>query len=271
MQRAACGRSPSANRRHRGRQQQRWRRGRTSSTWTRPSERVLSLVPPRYPDLWTGAKGFYKVEPVVADGGEVVLYAPHIREIAAMHPALVDIGYHCRDYFLAHWERYRRYPRGEIAHSTHLFGAGTYDPVHGEHQRVRVTLATGIPEDVVGGHTSATWRHRRSTPKPGRRTPTRWSCATPARCSTDSARSLDPRREGHSPGYTTPTWARMASSVPARASDSSNGMIRLSIEPSARQRWTSSISNWRPFPSYEPSIRSRPPHSSSRSGSSGSA
>ena len=114
-----------------------------------PVQRVLSLVPPRYPDLWTGAKGFYKVEPVVADGGEVVLYAPHVREIAAMHPALVDIGYHCRDYFLAHWEQYRRYPRGEIAHSTHLFGAGTYDPVHGEHQRVRVTLATGIPEDVV--------------------------------------------------------------------------------------------------------------------------
>ena len=114
-----------------------------------PVQRVLSLVPERYPDLWTGAKGFYKVEPVVADGGQVVLYAPHVREIAAMHPALVDIGYHCRDYFLAHWERYRRYPRGEIAHSTHLFGAGTYDPVHGEQQRVRVTLATGIPEDVV--------------------------------------------------------------------------------------------------------------------------
>jgi len=114
-----------------------------------PVRRVLSLVPPRYPDLWTGAKGFYKVEPVVADDGEVVLYAPHIRDIAAMHPALVDIGYHCRDFFLAHWDRYCRYPRGEIAHSTHLFGAGTYDPVHGEHQRVRVTLATGIPEDVV--------------------------------------------------------------------------------------------------------------------------
>lgn len=39
--------------------------------------------------------------------------------------------------------------RGELAHSTHLYGAGTYDPVHGEHQRVRVTLATGIPKDVV--------------------------------------------------------------------------------------------------------------------------
>ncbi len=114
-----------------------------------PVDRVLSVVPPRYADLWTGAKGFYKVEPVVADGGEVVLYAPHITEIAAMHPDQAGVGYHSRDYFLAHWDEYRHHPRGELAHSTHLYGAGTYDPVHGEHQRVRVTLATGIPKDVV--------------------------------------------------------------------------------------------------------------------------
>jgi lactate racemase len=114
-----------------------------------PMRRVLSVVPERYPDLWTGAKGFYKVEPIVADGGEVVLYAPHITEIAAMHPRLMDIGYHCRDFFLAHWDRYRDVPLGELAHSTHLFGAGTYDRATGEHQRVHVTLATGIPEAVV--------------------------------------------------------------------------------------------------------------------------
>ena len=80
---------------------------------------MLSLIPTRYPDLWTGAKGFYKVEPVVADGGEVVLYAPHITEIAAMHPRLVDIGYHCRDFFLAQWDRYRDVPLGR---------AGARDP-----------------------------------------------------------------------------------------------------------------------------------------------
>ena len=114
-----------------------------------PVQRVLSLIPTRYPDLWTGAKGFYKVEPVVADGGEVVLYAPHITEIAAMHPRIMEIGYHCRDFFLAQWDRYRDVPTGELAHSTHLFGAGTYEPGAGEHQRVRVTLATGIPKDVV--------------------------------------------------------------------------------------------------------------------------
>jgi nickel-dependent lactate racemase len=115
----------------------------------RPVGRVLSLVPQRYADLWTGAKGFYKVEPIVADGGEVVLYAPHITSVAAMHPGLLEVGYHSRDFFLAQWPKFRDLPRGELAHATHLYGAGTYDPARGETQRVRVTLATGIPEDVV--------------------------------------------------------------------------------------------------------------------------
>lgn len=114
-----------------------------------PVSRVLSLVSQRYDDMWTGAKGFYKVEPVVADGGRVVLYAPHITSISQMHPVITEIGYHCRDYFLAHWDRYGDYPWGDLAHSTHLYGAGTYDPVAGERQRVQVTLATGIPEAEV--------------------------------------------------------------------------------------------------------------------------
>jgi nickel-dependent lactate racemase len=114
-----------------------------------PVRRVLSLVPRKYDDMWTGAKGFYKVEPIVADGGEVIIYAPHITEIAETHPAIQEIGYHCRDYFLKQWDRFERYHWGDLAHSTHLRGAGTYDPVTGEHGRVTVTLATGIPEDVV--------------------------------------------------------------------------------------------------------------------------
>ena len=116
-----------------------------------PVRRVLSVIPPKYPDIWTAAKGFYKVEPVVADGGEVVLYAPHVTQIAAMHPEIDEIGYHCRDFFVKQWDRYRHLHWGVLAHSTHLRGAGTYDEVHGERLRVTVTLATGIPEAVVRG------------------------------------------------------------------------------------------------------------------------
>jgi nickel-dependent lactate racemase len=111
--------------------------------------RVLSIMPTKYEDIWTAAKGFYKLEPIVADGGEVIIYAPHISEVSVMHPQIRAIGYHNRDYFLGQWERFRDQPWGDLAHSTHLRGQGTWDPEHGERNRVRVTLATGIAEEVV--------------------------------------------------------------------------------------------------------------------------
>ncbi|MGV8978592.1 MAG: lactate racemase domain-containing protein [Cellulomonas sp.] len=114
-----------------------------------PVTRVLSIIPEKYEDIWTGAKGFYKLEPVVADGGEVILYAPHITTISEMHPEIYEIGYHCRDYFVKQWDTFKDVHWGVLAHSTHLRGAGTWDAEHGEHDRVRVTLATGIPEHVV--------------------------------------------------------------------------------------------------------------------------
>ena len=114
-----------------------------------PFRRVLSVMPTMYEDLWTAAKGMYKVEPAVADGGEVVIYAPHLTEVSIMHgPAIEAIGYHCRDYFLAQWDRFKHVPGGVLAHSTHLKGLGTYDAGTGvETPRVQVTLATGISEE----------------------------------------------------------------------------------------------------------------------------
>jgi nickel-dependent lactate racemase len=111
--------------------------------------RVLSIMPTKYEDIWTAAKGFYKLEPIVADGGEVIIYAPHITEVSVMHPHIVEIGYHNRDYFLGQWDRFKDMPWGDLAHSTHLRGQGTWDAEHGERNRVTVTLATGISEEVV--------------------------------------------------------------------------------------------------------------------------
>jgi nickel-dependent lactate racemase len=115
----------------------------------RSYRRVLSIMPTKYEDIWTAAKGFYKLEPIVADGGEVIIYAPHITEVSVMHPQISEIGYHCRDYFLGQWDRFSGRPWGDLAHSTHLRGQGTWDPEHGERNRVAVTLATGIPREVV--------------------------------------------------------------------------------------------------------------------------
>jgi nickel-dependent lactate racemase len=115
----------------------------------KPYQRVLSIMPEMYDDLWTAAKGMYKMEPAVADGGEIVIYAPHISEVSYTHGKIIDeIGYHCRDYFMKQWDRFKHYPGGVLAHSTHVRGLGSYDPQTGrETLRIRVTLATRIPPE----------------------------------------------------------------------------------------------------------------------------
>ncbi len=112
----------------------------------RPFDTILSCSPTMYDELWTGGKCMYKLEPVLADGGELIIYAPHITAISATHgKVLHEIGYHCRDYFLKQWDRFQHLPWGVLAHSCHVYGQGTYvDGV--ETPRARVTLATGIPE-----------------------------------------------------------------------------------------------------------------------------
>jgi nickel-dependent lactate racemase len=115
----------------------------------KPVDKVLAVMPLMYDDLWTAAKGAYKTEPVVADGGEITIYAPHVSEVSHVHGRLIDqIGYHCRDYFLAQWDRFGHVPGGILAHSTHVKGLGTFDAERKiESPRIQVTLATGIPED----------------------------------------------------------------------------------------------------------------------------
>lgn len=113
-----------------------------------PFKTVLSNMPPMYDDLWVAGKGMYKLEPVVADGGELIIYAPHVREISVTHGRVIEeIGYHCRDYFLTQWDKFKHHPWGVLAHSTHVRGIGVMN--NGTEQcRVQVTLATSIPESV---------------------------------------------------------------------------------------------------------------------------
>ncbi len=114
----------------------------------KPFHTVLSCAPKMYDDLWVGAKCMYKLEPVVADGGTLIIYAPHINEVSVSHGKLIEeLGYHTRDYFLKQWDRFKNYPWGVLAHSTHVRGIGTYE--NGvEKGRIRVVLATGIPESI---------------------------------------------------------------------------------------------------------------------------
>lgn len=113
----------------------------------KPYQRVLSCIPPMYDELWTGAKGMYKLEPAIADGGEVIVFAPHLMTVSHVHGRFIDeIGYHVRDYFLHQWERFKHVPLGVLAHSTHLRGAGRFANGR-EEARIRVSLASQISRE----------------------------------------------------------------------------------------------------------------------------
>jgi len=112
-----------------------------------PYQRVLSCAPAMYDELWTGAKAMYKLEPAVAIGGEVVIYAPHLDTVSHVHGQYIyEVGYHILSYFLNDWERFKHIPLGVLAHSTHLRGSGVME--NGlEQPNVRVMLASKICAD----------------------------------------------------------------------------------------------------------------------------
>jgi nickel-dependent lactate racemase len=113
----------------------------------KPFKKILSCSPVMYEDIWTAGKCMYKMENVVADGGELIIYAPHITEVSVSHGEVIEeIGYHVRDYFHKQWDKFKHHPWGVVAHSTHVRGIGTFE--NGvEKPRIKVTLATRISEE----------------------------------------------------------------------------------------------------------------------------
>lgn len=105
---------------------------------------VLSRAPAMYDELWTAAKAMYKMEPAVALGGELIIYAPHLDVVSYVHGRYIyEVGYHILPYFLNDWERFKHIPLGVLAHSTHVRGSGVME--NGiEKPNVKVTLASKI-------------------------------------------------------------------------------------------------------------------------------
>lgn len=110
----------------------------------RPYHTILSCAQPMYDELWTAGKAMYKLEPVLAEGGELIIYAPHLKEISRTHgKGIFEVGYHVLPYFLNQWERFKHIPLAILAHSCHVRGAGRYvDGV--EYPRAHVTLASQV-------------------------------------------------------------------------------------------------------------------------------
>jgi nickel-dependent lactate racemase len=113
-----------------------------------PFNLVLGAAPAMYDEIWTAGKVMYKLEQVVADQGTLIIYAPHIREVSRTWGRYIEaVGYHIREYLLAHMDRLTDVPRGVLAHLTHVRGTGTYESGV-EKPAVNLVFATSIPEEV---------------------------------------------------------------------------------------------------------------------------
>ena len=175
----------------RGGRRPRSRRGATSSGSTSRSTACSSVMPAMYDDLWTAAKGVYKTRA----GGRRRRRGHHLRAARARSratctAALIDeIGYHCRDYFLAQWDRFGGYPGGILAHSTHVKGLGTFDAgarrrdaAHHGHARHRHSAASAASASTSAIANPAERRSRRVVDRHAASAAALHRCRAPARC-----------------------------------------------------------------------------------------
>lgn len=110
---------------------------------------VFGVAPDMYDELWVGGKVMYKLEPIVEDGGTLIIYAPHIREVSSTWGHyLKQTGYHVRDYFTADIDAWKHIPRAVLAHATHVKGDGRME--NGvEKPRINVVVASGLGRETT--------------------------------------------------------------------------------------------------------------------------
>ena len=113
--------------------------------------RVVALLDEHYDELWVGGKASYKLGGIIEDGGELIIYAPHLKGISTTHGALIE------KYGYAPLEQVREMVEGSdelranlcvAAHLAHVSYAGRIGADGRIEPRYRITLASGIPEDV---------------------------------------------------------------------------------------------------------------------------
>jgi len=60
----------------------------------RKYNRVIAVLDKHYTELWTGGKASYKLGGVIEEGGELIIYAPHLTKISETHGAAIEeFGY----------------------------------------------------------------------------------------------------------------------------------------------------------------------------------
>lgn len=115
----------------------------------RKYKRVVALLDRHYDELWVGGKASYKLGAIVEDGGELIIYAPHLTKISETHGELIQkYGYapleSVRDMLGVSQEL--RENLCIAAHLAHVSYAGRVDDEGKVVPRYRITMATGLDE-----------------------------------------------------------------------------------------------------------------------------
>lgn len=118
----------------------------------RKYRRVIALLDEHYEELWLGGKASYRLGAIIEEGGELIIYAPHLTCISETHGADIEKfgGY-------APLEKVKELvaQSGELqgnlcvaAHLAHVAYAGRIDE-NGEIQtRFKITLASKVDEET---------------------------------------------------------------------------------------------------------------------------
>ena len=117
----------------------------------RKYKRVIALLDPHYDELWVGGKASYKLGAIIEEGGELIVYAPHLTKLSETHGALIEkYGYapleSVRD-MLGVSEELRE-NLCIAAHLAHVAYAGRLDEEGKVVPRYRITMATGLDEET---------------------------------------------------------------------------------------------------------------------------
>jgi nickel-dependent lactate racemase len=113
--------------------------------------RVIALLDPHYDELWVGGKASYKLGAIIEEGGELIIYAPHLTKLSETHGALIEkYGYapleSVRDMLGVSAEL--RENLCIAAHLAHVAYAGRLDDQGKVVPRYRITMATGLDEET---------------------------------------------------------------------------------------------------------------------------
>jgi nickel-dependent lactate racemase len=112
-------------------------------------KRVVALLDFHYDEMWVGGKASYKLGAIIEDGGELIIYAPHLTKLSETHGGLIEkYGYapleSVRDMLGAAQEL--RENLCIAAHLAHVSYAGRVDENGKVVPRYQITMATGLDE-----------------------------------------------------------------------------------------------------------------------------